>query len=325
MKTARALKALKPGAKIAVLSPASTPPKGEVDAGVKALRALGYEPILYPHVLDNGPLYFAGTLPGRIDDLHRAFADPTIDAIHCSRGGYGSVELLPFLNSKLISENPKPMIGFSDITSLHIYLQNQCGLITFHGPMVASDFSAPNGVDLASWRHALEGDTNSSPDAIYQFWSVGPAEGMRVLQPGKASGILRGGCLSIIVAAIGTPFAPQFDNSILFIEDVNAYPYQVDRMIVQLRYALKLQKVRGIVFGIMKGSVDPKEALDARTITVENAILHALADFEGPIAFGLRSGHVNEHNVTLPLGVAVDLDLTDHAAPRLTFTQPSVV
>jgi muramoyltetrapeptide carboxypeptidase len=314
----KTLRALRPGSRIAVVSPASTPPKAEVDKGADALRAMGYVPVLYPHVLDNGPLYFAGPAAGRLDDLHRAFADPTIDAVHCARGGYGSVELLPLLNKKMIAENPKPMIGYSDITSLHIFLQNECGLVTFHGPMAASDFSYPNGVDHASWKHALEGDTGGAE------WSVGAADGMRVLRPGRASGVLRGGCLSIVVAALGTPFAPQFDGDILFLEDVNTWPYQVDRMLVQLKYALKFQKVRGIVFGVFKGSVDPKGSAEARAITVEDSILHVLQDFDGPIAFGLRSGHVSGPNITLPLGVSVDLDLTNSAAPKLTFIQPSV-
>jgi len=315
----KVFEALKPGARIAVLSPASTPKKTDLDDGAKALRALGFEPVLYPHVLDNGPLYFAGTLPGRLDDIHHAFADSSIAAVHCSRGGYGSVELLPLLNKKLIADNPKPMIGYSDITSLHIFLQNECGLVTFHGPMVATDFSSADGVDRASWNSALINGGNFTP------WSVGTSEGLRVLKPGKASGVLRGGCLSIVVAALGTPFAPQYDGDILFLEDINAYPYQIDRMLVQLKFAMKLKKVRGIVFGFMKGSIDPKDTLDNRSITPENAILHALADFDGPIAYGLRSGHVNSANVTLPLGVSVDLDLSESASPKLTFTQPSVV
>ncbi len=317
MSKPKPLRALKPGAKIAVLSPASTPVAAEVEAGMATLRNLGFNPIAYPHVLDHGPLYFAGTLPGRLDDLHRAFADPTIDAIHCARGGYGSVELLPLLNTRMIADNPKPFIGYSDITSLHMYLQKHCGMITFHGPMVASDFSSPNGPDMASWKNSLV-NTSFSP------WSLGPADGLRVLRPGTASGTLRGGCLSIVVAALGTPFAPDFDNCVLFLEDVNAYPYQIDRMLVQLRFALKLQKVRGIIFGMMKGSVDAKDALDANAITAEQSILHALADFDGPIGFGLRSGHVTGHNITLPFGVGAEINLTDSAAPRLTITQPSV-
>jgi muramoyltetrapeptide carboxypeptidase len=314
------LRALKPGAKIAVISPASPPPKSALEHGLKALREMGYDPVLYPHALDQGPLYYAGTLAGRLDDLHRAFADPEIAAVHCTRGGYGSVELLPLLNAKLIAANPKPLIGYSDNTSLQIWLQQQCGMVTFYGPMVATDFAVVGGVDRASWKHALEGGT--SP---WSPWSVGAAEGLRVLKPGKAGGVLRGGCLSILTAALGTQYAPQFDRCILFLEDINAWPYQVDRMLVQLRYAQRLQKVEGIIFGVMKGSSDPKDPVDDRSVTVEKALLHALAEFDGPIGFGLRSGHVNGPNVTLPLGVEAELDLTDNAAPRLSFTQPSVL
>jgi muramoyltetrapeptide carboxypeptidase len=303
--------ALRPGATLAVVSPASTPKPELVQQGVGRLHALGYKTILGPHALDNGPLYYAGTLQQRLDDLHIAFADPKIDGIICTRGGWGSAELLPHLDARLIRANPKAFIGYSDHTSLHCWLRNEASLMTFYGPMVAADFSRENGVDLASWRASLYGGGR---------WSLGFADGLRVLRPGRAEGLLNGGCLSIFAEALGTPYAPHIDaGSILFLEDIGTKPYQWDRMLLHLRYAGLLEKVKGIVFGDMSQCVaaDQEDYLD-------RAILHALRDFDGPIAIGLRCGHVSMGNITLPLGVPVQLDLRTAADPRMHLLQDSV-
>ena len=269
-----------------------------------ALRAMGYEPVLFSHALDRGPMYFAGSTQERVADLHAAFADDSIDAVICTRGGYGTAHLLPLLDAHLIAAHPKPFIGYSDHTSLHTWFQNVTGLVTFHGPMVAADFARAGGVDNASWMHALQGDSG---------WSIGTGEGMRVLKTGKARGTLRGGCLSLITESLGTPYEAVTEGGILFLEDIAAKPYQVDRMLLHLRYAGKLKGVTGIIFGEMQHCVQP----GAPGELLEDAIRYALADFAGPIAIGLRSGHVEGANVTLPLGVEVELDLSTQ--PLLTF------
>jgi muramoyltetrapeptide carboxypeptidase len=303
--------ALRPGARLAVLSPASTPKADLVHRGIAHLHAMGYETVLGPHALDNGPLYYAGAMEDRLDDLHAAFADPAIDGIVCVRGGWGSAELLPHLDAALIRSNPKAFIGYSDHTSLHCWLHNEANLVTFYGPMAAADFSRDDGVDLASWRHSLEGDSS---------WSLGVDDGLRVLRPGCAEGVLRGGCISIFSEALGTPYAPCIDNaSILFLEDIGTKPYQWDRMLVHLRYAGLLEKVTGIVFGDMRQCVAGEEA-----DLLDRAILHALRDFDGPIAIGLRSGHVGASNVTLPLGISARLDLGDAGNPRMHLLEEAV-
>ena len=151
------------------------------------MHSLGYKTVLGKHALDSGPLYYAGTIEGRLEDIHAAFADPAIDGIICVRGGWGSAELLPRLDARLIRSNPKVFIGYSDHTSLHVWLRNEVNLVTFYGPMVGADFSRDDGVDGASWRHSLEGDS---------AWSVGVEEGLRVLRPGRAEG-LRDGAVSL--------------------------------------------------------------------------------------------------------------------------------
>lgn len=304
-------RALRPGATLAVLSPASTPKPDLVHRGIAHLHSLGYKTVLGSHTLDRGPLYYAGTVENRVHDLHAAFADPAIDGIVCARGGWGSAELLPFLDAALIRSNPKIFVGYSDHTSLHCWLHNEGNLVTFYGPMVAADFSRDDGVDNASWRHSLQEDLR---------WSLGVADGLRVLRPGVAKGLLNGGCISIFAEALGTPYAPRIDDdSILFLEDIGTKPYQWDRLLLHLRYSGLLNKVTGIVFGDMGQCipVDENEYLD-------RAILHSLRNFDGPIAIGLRSGHVGVCNITLPLGIAAMLDLSEAGNPRMHLLEAAV-
>jgi muramoyltetrapeptide carboxypeptidase len=301
-------KPLEPGAHLAIVSPASTPKPERVEAGAAALEALGYRTTILPHALTRGPLYYAGTIAERLADLHEAFADPTYDAILCTRGGWGSAELLPHLDLNLIRNNPKPFLGYSDHTSLHAYLLQQLNLITFYAPMCAADFARPNGHDPASWTYALTGAED---------WSITQAQGLRTLKPGPISrGQMRGGCLSIYTESLGTPYAPipPHHPTILFLEDIGTKPYQWDRYLVHLRYAGHLAHAQAIVFGDMSQNVPPEEEP-----YLEQALLHNLRDFPGPIAIGLRSGHVDAPNVTLPLGIEVELDLTGE--PRLTYLE----
>ena len=274
-----------------------------------SLRALGLQPELGANALARYGQYSAGTPEQRLEDLHAAFADDSVKAIICNRGGYGSAEMLPGLDLSLIERNPKIFVACSDITSLETYIHDQTGLVVFHGPMAAGDFARPNGVDAVSWQAAL---SQENP------WQVGPEGGLRTLKAGRAQGKFYGGCLSMMVASLGTPYEIQTAGTILFLEDIGVKPYQIDRMLLQLRLAGKLTEVRGIVFGPMRDCVQPgnaDELLDA-------VLLRVLDDFPGPVAIGLRSGHVLERNITVPIGVESELDLTN--APMLRF-QPSVV
>lgn len=306
--------ALPTGARIAIVSPASTPNEQRVHAGAARLKELGYDPVVFPATLVRGPLYYAGTIEQRLSDLHKAFADPAIDGIVCTRGGWGSAELLPLLDVALISANPKPFVGYSDHTSLHMWLARNCGLVTFYGPMVAADFARHDGVDLPSWNHALAGTSS---------WSVGAAEGLRILRPGAATGRIFGGCISIFTESLGTPYqlppAQQNEHRLLFLEDIGTKPYQWDRMLLHLRYSGLLDNVGGIVFGDMRQCVTPEE-----NNLLEDVIRHQLRDFQGPIAIGLRCGHVDGPNVTVPLGVHVELDLSNAADPQLRFIESTV-
>lgn len=286
---------LREGSRIAVVSPAAAASAELIDQGTRALTQWGYEPVLMPHAKDRGPLYYAGSLSSRLEDLHAAFADESVDAVLCTRGGWGSAELLPHLDLDLIRANPKPFIGYSDHSSLQAFLWSALQLPTFYGPMCAADWSLENGVDAATWRSALEQQGS---------WQVGGADGVRVLREGIAEGHLLGGCLSILETGLGTPYAMHLSEpTVLFLEDIHVKPYQWDRMLLHLRYAGLLQHVQAIVFGDMTANVGEQEMG-----LLEGALLHALDGFQGPVLIGLRSGHVRGGNRTLPLGAWVKLE-----------------
>jgi muramoyltetrapeptide carboxypeptidase len=294
---------------VAVVSPASTPKAERVESGLQALRAMGYAPQASEHLLARGPLYFAGTPEMRLRDLHHAFADDEVRAIFSTRGGYGSNYLLDALDLDLIAESAKPFIGYSDLTAPQLWLLDQIQLPAFHGPMLSADFAHEDGVHRPSLQAALGGET----------YSVGAAEGLRTLHPGRARGTLYGGCLSVLVALLGTPYEPQTEGKLLFLEDVNAKPYQIDRMLWQLGHAGKLDGVRGIVFGEMLDCLSPGAAPEL----LDEVILSVFDDFQGPIAIGLRSGHVSRSNVTLTFGVEAELLAANQA--QLNLLQPAVV
>ncbi len=302
---------LRAGSRLAIVSPASAAKRELVERGVDTLRAKGYEPVLMPHALSRGPLYYAGTKEERVADLHAAFADPAIDGVICTRGGWGSAELLPLLDRELIRANPKPFLGYSDHTSLQTWFWNECRMQSFYAPMVAADWAQPSGVDECSWLGAL-----TASDGPKHTYVLDATDGMFPLRPGKASGRLLGGCLAILEAGLGTPWALRVEEPcILFLEDIHVKPYQWDRMLQHLRFAGVLEKVTGVVFGDMSSNVEVHEMAMLR-----DACLHALAQFEGPVAMGLRCGHVTPENRSLVLGATARLACGDAATLTLGTT-----
>jgi muramoyltetrapeptide carboxypeptidase len=300
--------ALSLGARVAVVAPASNAKQERIIQGVASLRARGFEPVVGAHASGKEPPYFSGTVMDRLDDLHQAFADPTVQAVFCTRGGYGSNYLLEDLDLDVVRANPKPFFGYSDLTTMQTWLLDQLGLVGFHGPMVAADFYREGGVHEPSFRAAVSGDVVAA----------GSEEGLRILKPGRAQGAVYGGCLSILTASLGTRFAPHTENKLLFLEDVAAKPYQVDRMLRQMLLAGKFDGVSGLIFGEMLECVSPGASADL----LDQVILRVFDWFEGPIAIGLRSGHVSHGNVTLPLGVEAELILEEE--PMLQYLEPAV-
>ncbi|HUO61378.1 MAG TPA: LD-carboxypeptidase [Candidatus Acidoferrales bacterium] len=289
--------ALRPGDRIGVVAPAGPADENALRAGADALRALGYDVVFGESVFAREG-YFAGTNDARARDLIGMFERDDVHAIFCARGGYGSNYLLPALERIDLRAHAKPFIGYSDITTLLTRFVDR-GVACFHGPMVAPDFSR-GSADLRSLTAALAGD-----EVSFEIDTL--SESVRTIVPGSASGILYGGCLSLLVASLGTPFEVQTDDTILFIEDINVWPYQVDRMLRQLELAGKFSAVRAVIFGEMLNCGNGDSNPTTRE-TVER-IVGALGI---PIAYGLPSGHVSGANLTLPLGVQAHVEFKAH-------------
>lgn len=291
--------ALRKGDTIGIVAPASSFKRDEFEAGCQALRQMGYNPVYNQSIFDCD-LYFAGSAERRAREIEAMFLRDDVKAILCARGGYGSNYLLPMLDVKKLAAKPKIFVGYSDLTSLLTYFCDVGGLVTFHGPMVAKDFAKLDGVDLKSWQNALSGLEN---------WQLAFGSGSGVKAPVQgqrsAEGVLYGGCLSMLVASLGTPYEIQTDGTILFIEDIATKPYQIDRMLMHLKLAGKFAGVRGIIFGEMLDCIQTQN----QGYTLEEVVMRVVGDLGVPVAYGLRSGHVSRQNIILPLGVRAALNV----------------
>ena len=296
-------RALRRGDKVGIVAPASNIKRELLEAGCDGLRRAGYEPFYFESILERD-LYFAGSAERRARELEDMFLREDIRAIVCARGGYGSNYLPLALDPTKIISHPKILLGYSDITTLVCCISDSANFVTFHGPMVTKDFAIADGVDLESWQNALGGA---------EEWAIGEGSGARPLVAGEAEGILYGGCLSMLVASLGTEHEIRTAGTILFVEDVATKPYQIDRMLMQLKLAGKLKDVRGMVFGEM---LDCRQSPD-QDYTLEEVILRIVESLRIPVAFGLRSGHVSRANITLPIGVRARLTVDDSVELRI--------
>ncbi|HEU5334410.1 MAG TPA: LD-carboxypeptidase [Terriglobales bacterium] len=303
---------LRPGDTVGIVAPGSPLKRDLLLAGCEGLRHLGYKPFYFDSILEHD-LYFAGSARRRAQELEEMFERDEVRAIICARGGYGTNYLLQELDLAKLQRHPKIFVGYSDVTTLLTWFTSSAGLVTFHGPMVTKDFAVPDGVHLPSWNAAL---ADVSP------WELSFQSGSEVkaLVEGAAEGTLYGGCLSMLAASLGTPFEIDTRGTILFVEDVAAKPFQIDRMLMQLKLAGRLQQVRGIVFGEMLDCIQPGGQQDYK---LEEVITRVLRDLHIPIAYGLHSGHVTRENITLPLGVRCALHVNKNSV-RLQLLEPSV-
>jgi muramoyltetrapeptide carboxypeptidase len=295
---------LSPGDTLAVVAPSSPvlePSRGT--RGVLRLRELGFDVAQAAHVgSDRG--YLAGTDRDRAADLLWALEDPSVDAVICLRGGYGAMRTLlalvdmagPSGLDHLAAQGPKPFIGFSDITVLHAFLQ-KCGWVTFYGPVVTSLGSASD-YTVASFRAALmEGHgytVGPSPDDPYT----------EAMVEGVAEGPLAGGCLALLASLVGTPWEPDLSGRVVFFEDVDCEPYEVDRYLTQLLAAGMLQGCAGIVVGEHAGC-QPRSG--GNSLGLEQVFADLLGPLGVPVLYNLPIGH-GDHLATLPLGVPVRMD-----------------
>lgn len=287
--------ALQPGDAIGIVAPASNVQREALEAGCEAIRRMGFKPV-YSESIFEQDLYFAGSVERRARELEEMFERVDVRAIVCARGGYGSNYLLRALDLKKIARQPKIFVGYSDNTTLLTWFSDFAGFVTFHGPMVAKDFARDGGVDLPSWEAAVSGTSE---------WSLGSEAGTKPLVEGFAQGTLYGGCLSMLVASLGTPYEVRTAGTILFVEDIAAKPYQIDRMLMQLKLAGKLQDVRGLILGEMLDCLQHPE----QSYTLQEVVLRVVKDLGIPVAYGLPSGHVSSGNITLPIGVRAELNV----------------
>jgi muramoyltetrapeptide carboxypeptidase len=303
-------RALRPGDRIAVVAPASPFDPGQFEAGIAELRRLGFDPV-YSEAIFARDLYLAGSAELRARDFARAWSDPDVAAVVAARGGYGSVQLLPWLDAGLIREHPKPLIGYSDITTLLMWMVQSCGLVAFHGPMIEGRFALGEaGYDRESFLNAV-----CRPDPLGEI--THPE--LETIRSGTAAGMLVGGTLTQLVASLGTPFA--FDppaGCVLFLDEIGERPYRLDRMLTQLRLSGLLARAAAIVFNGLPQCLEAGGSPTARQV-----VTTVLGDFPGPILYGLPSGHTdNGPMLTLPLGVRARV-VADHR-PSLVIEEPAV-
>lgn len=288
--------ALRRGDRVGIVAPASNLKRAELEAGCAALQRAGYEPFYFDSILEQD-LYFAGSVERRVRELEAMFTREDVRAILCARGGYGANYLLDTLDIEKVRAHPKIFVGYSDVTSLLTYFVDRTGLVVFHGPMAAKDWAHADGVEMTSWLAAMEGAAE---------WEIVPGPSVKGIAEGVAHGRLYGGCLSMLTASLGTPYEIQTEGTLLFIEDIAVKPYQIDRMLMQLKLAGKLIGVRGLLFGEM---TDCSQTANLG-YTLEDVIMRIVGGLGVPVAFGVRSGHVASANLTLPLGVEAELSVT---------------
>lgn len=288
---------LEPGDTIGIVAPASPFDVHLFNRGIRTLESMGFR-IHVPDDLYANEGYLAGSDEHRVDVIHRLFADRTINAIICAKGGFGSMRVLSLLDFALIEKNPKIFLGHSDISALLSALYTETGLVTFHGPVATTISNAPGKTKQA----VIEAISSDRP------LEFACAKGMTI-QPGVASGPICGGNLTTLCHLVGTPFAPVFNDHILFLEDRGEAPYRIDRMLSHMKLAGCFQKLAGLILGDF---IDCGEKPEIRRIVTD-----VFAGSSLPIMAGFEAGH-RKQNLTIPLGLKATLDADKHT---LSFSQ----
>lgn len=294
-------KKLNKGDLIGIISPASSPDESyKIEKGVSYLEKCGYKVVVGKNV---GKFhgYLAGSDEERLDDLHSMFKRKDVKAIICVRGGYGSPRLLNRIDYKIIKNNPKIFVGYSDITALQMAFYTKAGLVTFAGPMLAVDF----GEEISSFTEEM-------------FWSLVTSnkkmkiklpddEKLFALKGGNATGTILGGNLALITSLLGTEYLPDMKQKILFLEDIGESPYRIDRMFNQLKLAKVFDKLSGIILGAF---IDCNETdLGKRTLTLGEVVDSYFSGFKKPVVYNFPHGHLI-HKLTIPLGIKLKMNAT---------------
>ncbi|MEO8069817.1 MAG: LD-carboxypeptidase [Acidobacteriota bacterium] len=293
------------GSRVALIAPASPFDRAHFDAGVAELTRLGFDPVFDESVFERQPIV-AGSAASRAQSFMRACTREDVDAVIAVRGGYGSVEILPMLESAALRRARTAIVGYSDITSLHTQLNCHVHLASVHGPMIEGRLATGiSAYDQASFL------TSMSAEALGEL----APEALDVVRPGEVMGPIFGGTLTQITGSLATPyefFAPR--GHVLFIDDVAERPYRLRRALTQLRLSGRLSQAAAVVFNQLPRCDEPGGAVTARGVVDE-----CLADFPGPVLFGFPSGHATGPSLSFPFGVQVTV--VARANPRLVFLE----
>ena len=295
---------LPPGGTIGVAA-ASSPfeERSEIDRSVRWYEERGYRVKLADGVYARDD-FVAGNAEARARDVNQLFADLEVDVVQLLRGGYGASQVVPYLDFDLIAQNPKPLVGYSDVTALHVAIRQRTGLVTFYGPGFTG-MGSPKRGDWSKERF-MRALTNSAPIGEVPPRPDDPYIG--AIGTGKATAPLVGGCLWLLRETLATPWEVDLDGAILFFEDVHCPPWHVDGMLTQLRNAAKLDRIEGVVVGEMykcDERLQPEPWLRSRSM--EDVFEHHLEPLGVPILHNLPLGH-GDHLCTIPLGVTATVD-----------------
>ena len=288
------------GDRVALIAPSSPAAPAVLDAAVRSLEFLGLMPVVMPSCrMRHG--YLSGSDSVRAEDINKAFASGNIKGIFCLRGGYGSARLLPLINYDIIRNNPKIFIGYSDITALHAAFNQICELPTLHGPMPGADYTSLDKFSLDSLKNSLF--SRKSMTALENP----PTLHLKALFPGKASGVLTGGNLTVLASTLGSLYEIDTRNKIVFLEDVNEPLYKIDRALTALELAGKFRDCSGVILGTFTGceNCSPDDSLSFSEIIDEIIFRH-----RKPVISNLYAGHTYPQ-ITLPLGRPVSISASD--------------
>ena len=274
---------------LGVIAPSSYENRTVIDKKLNAFTSLGYKIKLGKHIYDKSS-FFAGSDYNRANDIINMFLDKDVNGIICLRGGYGSINTLPYINPDIIIHNPKFFCGFSDITMLLNYFSS-LGLITFHGPMINSNFN-----DIETYNSFVQVSSFNSKNYTYNLSNL---KYIRYINAASFSGKIVGGNLSVICSSIGTPYEISGENSIVLLEEVNEYPYAIHRMLNHLIKANFFNNCKGIIIGYLSNTTDYHKNI--KNLFLENTVISVLYNLNIPIILGFPFGH-NYPNLTIPIG-----------------------
>ena len=289
---------LPPGGTVGIVAPSGPVDELSMNTALQFLTQRGYRVKLAPHLFE-AQGYLAGTDKDRASDMNAVFADPEVDAIVLARGGFGCARLLDLIDYNLVSQNPKPLVGYSDATALQLAFLARCNLVSFYGPVASIDLAGRSASTVFTrMLHTLE----ASPGA--QLFPKTLPDSIQVLSSGQCTGRLVGGCLSVVVSLLGSGYFPAIRGAILFLEDVDEPPYRIDRYLMQLELAGVLSRIAGVLLGrfVRCYSRGGRPSLSLRDVLRDR-----FAGRPYPVLSGLPFGHI-ARKTTVPQGVMCALD-----------------